>query len=546
VTFAFGDHELDIERRELRRGGAPVAIEPQVFDLLVHLIRNRERVVTKDDLIETIWGGRIVSESAVTTRLNSARKAIGDNGQAQRLIRTVPRRGVRFVGAVTETAAPAAFAECTVPPLEAAPLVLPDKPSIAVLPFANLSGDPEQGFLADGMVEDLVTCLSRLRWLFVISRSSTSAYKGRTVDTREVARDLGVRYLLQGSVRQAGDRLRVTAQLIEAENGRQVWAERYDRGIKDIFALQDEITDTIAATLEPEISAAERDRARRKPPGSLGAWELYQRGMWHMLRRNREDFTAARTLFRDAIRLDPAFATAHAAYAISAFWQITHGFAIDAAAMRAELLTSASLAIECDERDFLAHSATGLAFMETIQHTKALAEHEIATALNPNSAFAQWCFGYALNRADRPREALERFDLALRLSPRDPAAWSFQTLRASALYLLGRYDEAIAAARDATRTQLADVVWPLVHLAASLGRIGRSDEALAAIAELRRRRPGLTIAEFRAWPHNESRSAEALDAITNGLRAAGLPEAAFASSHASREETSVVDDASNA
>jgi TolB-like protein len=541
VTFAFGDHELDIERRELRRGGAPVAIEPQVFDLLVHLIRNRDRVVGKDDMIETIWGGRIVSESAVTTRLNAARKAIGDSGAEQRLIRTFPRKGVRFVGVVAETAAQAAA--CIVPPLETGPLALPDKPSIAVLPFVNMSNDPEQEYLADGMLDDLITSLSRLRWLFVIARNSTFTYKDNTFDTRQAARDLGVRYLLRGSVRRAGNRLRVTAQLIEAENGGQVWAERYDRGVGDIFAVQDEITDTIAATLEPEISAAERDRARRKPPGSLGAWELYQRGMWHLLRRNREDFTAARALFRGALSLDPAFATAHAAYAISAFWQITHAFATDAATTRAELLDSASLAIECDERDFLAHSAMGLAFMETNQHAKALAEHEIATTLNPNSSFAQWCFGYALNRADRPREALERFDLALRLSPRDPGAWSYQTMRASALYLLGRYDEAIAAARDATRTPLADVVWPLVHWAASLGRLGRHEEALTVIAELRRKRPGLTIAEFRAWPHNESRSAGALEKMTSGLRAAGLPEAALASSHPSVEGIAVIDDA---
>lgn len=258
----------------------------------------------------------------------------------------------------------------------------------------------------------------------------------------------------------------------EAETGGHVWAESYDRAIEDIFAVQDEITDTIAATFEPEISTAERERARRKPPVHLGCWELYQRGMWHLLRRNREDITAARRLFGEAIELDPNFATAHAAFAVSEFWQITHGFTENVAATRAELPASASRAAELDPRDSLAHSAMGLAFMEGCEHTKAIAEHESATALNPNSSFGQWCFGYALNFAGRHAEALTKFDRALRLSPRDPATWSYCTLRASALYQLKRYEDAAYAAEGALRTRVIDVVWPLVHRSAALGQMG--------------------------------------------------------------------------
>ncbi len=522
MTFVFHDCVLDAGRRELLRGGVTVPVEPQVFDLLLYLVRNRGRVLSKDDLIEAIWGGRIVSDSAVTTRINAARKAIGDTGAAQRFIRTVPRRGLHFIGEVIEEVVPAP-AERPVLPRTPTPLMPPDKPSIAVLPFANLSSDPEQEYLADGMVEDLITSLSRLRWLFVIARNSTFMYKGRATDIRTVAADLGVRYVLEGSVRRIGGRMRATAQLIEAESGHHVWAERFDRAVEDIFAVQDEIADTIAATLDPEISAAERDRARRKPPGSLGAWELYQRGMWHLLRQRRDDLATARALFHDASEMDPSFAAAHAAFAVAAFWLFIHGLAIDADAKRAELLAGAARAIECDPRDSLAHSAMGLAFMESSQHSESIAEHEVATALNPNSAFAQWCFGYALNRVDRPQEALARFDLALRLSPRDPAAWSYQTLRAASLYFLGRYDEAIWAAQTATRAHLDDVVWPLVHWAGSLGQLGRLDEAASVIGELRRKRPGLTIAGFRAWPHNESRSAASLDLMLDGLRKAGLP-----------------------
>ena len=519
MRFLFGDHSLDTERRELHRGDEPVAVEPQVFDLLTHLLRQRDRVVSKGDLLAAVWHGRIVSDATIDSRIKAARQAVGDSGGAQRIIRTMPRKGVRFVAAVQEEAAAAAPN-----PVRPAPPALPDRPSIAVLPFANMSDDPAQDHFTDGMVEDLTTNLSRLHWLFVIARNSTFAYKGRAVDARRIAEELGVRYVVEGSVRRDGDRVRVTAQLIEAETGRHVWADRYDRAVTDIFAVQDAITDTISAVLEPEISHAERERARRRPPDNLGAWELYQRGWWHLLRRNRENLAEARSLLREAVALDPNFSSAHAALAISAFWLITHGIATDADATRAELLREATLAVDLDARDPLAQSALGVAFMETGKFDEAIAAHRVATTLNPNSSLGQWCFGYALNRADRYAEALQRFDLALRLSPRDPGTWSYLTLRASALYNLGNYAAAAAAAREATRAPVVDLIWPLVHLAASLGRLGQHDEAARAIEALRRLRPGLTIAQFRAWPHNRHRSAASCENVVAGLRLAGLPE----------------------
>jgi TolB-like protein len=300
LRYQFEDFCLDAELRELRRGRDVVALEPQVFDLLEYLIRNRERVVSKDDLIAVVWNGRIVSESALTTRINAARSAIDDSGQQQRLIRTLPRKGIRFIGNVREhSVSPATqgASTATTPPL-------PDAPSIAVLPFTNMSGNPEREHFADGITEDIITALSRFRSLFVIARSSTFTYKYIVVEVKQVARELGVRYVLEGSVRTAGGRVRITAQLIDAETGGHVWAERYDRPIQEIFAIQDEITDMIAATMEPEIGAAERERARRKPPEHLGAWEQYQRGMWHLLRRNREDLATAQTFLRHAIELD--------------------------------------------------------------------------------------------------------------------------------------------------------------------------------------------------------------------------------------------------
>lgn len=519
MRFLFEDYSLDTDLRELRCRTDSVSTEPQVFDLLLHLLRNRDHVVSKDELLAEVWGGRIVSDATIDSRIKAARQAVGDTGDAQRIIRTLPRKGVRFVATVREdTVAPAQIR------LAPSSLSVPDRPSIAVLPFANMSDDPGQEHFADGMVEDLITNLSRLHWLFVIARNSTFTYKGCAVDVRRVAEDLGVRYVVEGSVRRAGDRVRVTAQLVEAESGRHIWAERYDRTVGDIFAVQDAITDTIAAMLEPEISHAERERARRRPPEHVGAWELYQRGWWHLLRRNRENLIEGRSLLHQAISLDAGFSTAHAALAVSEFWLITHDITTDADATRREMMREATRAVGLDERDPLAHSAMGLACTEAVEHRQAIAAHQVATGLNPNSSFGQWCFGYALVRADRPAEALERFDRALRLSPRDPAAWSYLMMRAASLYQLHDYTGAAAAAREASRAHVVDLYWPLVHLSASLGQLGETVEAASAVEALRRIRPGLTIMQFRSWPHNSNRSPVSMEHVLAGLRAAGMPE----------------------
>ena len=237
MLYSFEDFVLDSDRRELRCRTGLIGLEPQVFDLLEYLIRNRERVATKDDLLAAVWGGRIVSESVLTTRINAARSAIGDSGKDQRFIRTLPRKGVRFVGEVRE-------ARRTSPPPEApAPaLALPDRPSIAVLPFANMSGEAEQEYFADGVVEDIITALSRMSWLFVIARNSSFVYKGRAVDVKRVGQELGVRYVLEGSVRKAANRVRITGQLIDAATGGHLWADRFDGNLDDVFDLQDLVT----------------------------------------------------------------------------------------------------------------------------------------------------------------------------------------------------------------------------------------------------------------------------------------------------------------
>ena len=268
MRHVFGDHVLDEALRELRRRGDVVGLEPQVFDLLAYLIRERDRVVTKDDLLANVWGAA-VSESTLTGRINAARKALGDNGEKQRLIRTVPRKGFRFVGEVSDAPSRA----------PAAPSLLRDLPSIAVMPFENLSGDREQEYFADGIVEEIITGLSRIKWLLVISRHSTFASKGKLVDAQTVGRELGVRYLLEGSVRRSGRQVRATGQLVETETGAHVWANRYESAFDEIFALQDEMTMHVISAVEPTLRRAEVERARRKRPESLDAYYLYLRAL---------------------------------------------------------------------------------------------------------------------------------------------------------------------------------------------------------------------------------------------------------------------------
>ena len=267
MRYLFEDCALDPDRRELWRQNSLVAVEPQVFDLLVHLIRHREQVLSRDDLIAAIWAGRIVSESALSTRINAARSAVGDTGEQQRLIKTFPRKGVRFVGAVREKGDAAATVAAHAP-------ALPDKPSIAVLPFTNMSGDTEQDYFADGMAEEIITALSRCNWLFVIARNSSFTYKGKTVDVRQIGRELGVRYVMDGSVRRAGHRLRILGQLVDATAGAQIWADRFDGEMSDVFDLQDRITESVVAAVEPRLQLAEIERLKRQPPTSLDAYDL--------------------------------------------------------------------------------------------------------------------------------------------------------------------------------------------------------------------------------------------------------------------------------
>jgi TolB-like protein len=420
VLFLFGDHTLDTDRRELRCGSEPIAIEPQVFDLLVYLVQNRDRVVSKDDLIASVWGGRIVSDSTLTSRINAARKSVGDSGENQKLIRTIARRGLRFVGAVRIQPDGASAAPPDETDGQSRPaLPLPDRPAIAVLPFINMSGEPEQEYFSDGISEDIITALSKLRWFFVIARNSSFIYKGRAVHMKQIAEELGVGYVVEGSVRKGGDRVRITAQLNDVATGSHIWAERYDRSLADVFAVQDEITEAIVAAIEPQLYAAEDFRARRKPPDSMDAWDLVMRALSYYWRVTRQDSVVAQALLEKATAIDPNYGQALGVLATSYMFTAHMGWA-DMAKATEIAERSAKAAIRADGEDPWAHNALAHVYLFERRFDDSLAEFELALRLNPNFALAQGYYGLSLSYSGRWQEADEAARRALRLSPRDP------------------------------------------------------------------------------------------------------------------------------
>jgi TolB-like protein/cytochrome c-type biogenesis protein CcmH/NrfG len=495
VRFLFQDHLLDTDLRELSREQVPISMEPQVFDLVVHLMENRDRVVSKDELIDKIWHGRSVSESTLTSRINAARKAIGDSGANQALIRTIARKGFRFVGDVETKSATAALEPRRSVTASQAALALPDRPAIAVLPFTNMSGDREQDYFSDGISEDIITALSKLRWFFVIARNSSFVYKGRAVHLNEIARELGVRYVLEGSVRRSGDRVRISAQLNDVSTGGHLWAERYDRDLADIFAVQDEITDAIVAAIEPQLYAAESFRAQQKPPGSLDAWDFLMRALSHYWRITREDNASAQALLEQAIAIDPAYGKALGLLATSHIFGAHMGWA-DMAATVPVAEAAALAAVEADRDDAWAHHGLAYTYVFRRRFDDALAEFELALTLNPNFAMAHAFYGVTLCYAGRWQDGDAAAHRALKLSPRDPLAAIYCGVAGYAQFIGHNYEDAMQLARESMR-QRADFVGAHRVLTAAAGMSGDPALAASALEGLRRTQPGISLAWIR-------------------------------------------------
>jgi TolB-like protein len=516
VIFRFETFALDTTLRELRRDGALVPMEPQVFDLIRHLVEARDRVVTRDDMIEAVWQGRIVSEATLSSRINAARTALGDSGAQQRLIRTLPRKGVRFVGLVEEAGAP--------PPAvwrETARL-----PALAVLPFVNMSGDRAQDYFADGMAEEIITALSRIGGLFVIARNSSFTYRGRAVDVRQIGQELGVGYVLEGSVRRGADRLRITGQLVDAASGGHLWSERFDGGIDEVFDLQERVAQSVAAAIEPTLQIAEIARLERAAPARMEAYDLLLRGWALMARFTAQSMEEALTCFDGALALDPAYAPALASLAHGRAQGQFQGW------LRQDEETCAAAVAMAWRAAELAPSDAQVLWMAafaiwTLDWSTGQAGYERARDLfarsllvNPNSAMALMLAGWIEIMNGQVEQGRAMVERAQRLSPRDPRGW----LAEGALALAAVVEEDWPAALRRAEMSLAQNRRFAVALrvaAVAQVKLGRVDLARRSVAELLEIEPGLTVAGlFTRIPFPLERMA---CSYAEALSLAGLP-----------------------
>jgi TolB-like protein len=480
--FEFEGFTLDLTRGCLRAGDQPIDLRPKSFDVLRHLLENAGRLVSKDELIKTIWPGIYVEDDALTHCMSEVRRALGDHDQS--FIKTVPRRGYLFVAPVSPRAAAVD-----------APLTIPDKPSIAVLPFRNMSGDSEQAYFTDGVTEDIITELSRFRSLFVIARNSSFSYKGKSPDVRQVGRDLGVRYVLEGSIRRSSDRVRVTGQLIDTLTGDHIWAERYDRVLEDIFAVQEEVTRAIVAAIARQIDSSEQSKATRRRPGNFNAYEIAIRARAHAWEGlNKVDRTLVDQSIREAreaLAIDPSSVLALRGLALA------HGFALylqmaaDREHALEEAMSAAEQAIELDDTDALSYANRGLVVFlggQLDRYPTALTDARRAYELNPNDTAVLSVLGTLEAATGEPERAIEHALKVLRLNPRAPRRHGVYSQLAFASFGGKQYAEgvvwALRALNDGPRSIPAHL-----NLAGCLVGVGEIDRARAAFEAGRRLAP---------------------------------------------------------
>ncbi len=514
TIYRFGPFRLDPDAGILFCGAEPTMLGQRAVALLQVLLAQPGTPVSKDALIDAAWSEVVVEESNLTVQIAALRRVLTAAG-GDRWIETLPRRGYRYVGPPVATGGPDAGAVQQTSPT----LSLPDAPSVALLPFSNLSGDPEQGHFADGMVDDIITGLSRIKWLFVIARNSSFTYRGRVIDVKQVGRELGVRYVLEGSVRKVSDRVRINAQLVDAVTGMHVWTERYDRKFEDIFALQDEISLSVVGAIEPSLRQAEVERVKRKRPDSLDAYDLVLRAQPDIYTGMPERSTKALSLLERALALDPTYALAHGFAAMG-----YHNRFLRAGLReedRAASIRHAQAAIATGQDDALALTFAGFSIgMDAHDRAAAFTALEAALAISPSSALAYILGSVISSWTGQPERAIDWAERGIRLSPFDP--WAFAAFGSFALghFLRGRYEEAVHAAYKAVQSNPGHSI-NYVLLAAMLAKIGRLEEAKTAAGRVLELHPA-----FRYGRHfsGVDCAPELSAALGEMLGAAGLPE----------------------
>jgi adenylate cyclase len=498
MLYWFGEFTLDTENALLCRAGAPVGTEPQVIGLLAYLVEHRERIVSKDELIEAVWDGRIVSDATLNSRINSVRRALGDSGKSQSAIRTFSKRGYQFVARIEADGMPAVSAE---------------KPTVAVLPFDNLSGDPAEDYFADGITEDIITGLSAFHALQVIARNSAFAFRRRAESALEIGEALNAGYLVEGSVRRSGNQVRITARLVDAARGTEIWSQRYDREFKRIFEIQDEVTESVVAVLPDRLQAADLARAKRKHTENMLAYDYVLRGIDHHYKVTPEDNARAIAYLEKAIEIDPGYAQAFAWLACTLGQGKSQGYYPEDIDPKAtELIERAR---ELDANDSEVYRILAAICTNKGEHKEAGINLERASALNPNDPkiLNQRC--ESLIWQGRPDEGLMWLDAAKRRDPIMGERW--WRLLGRAKFELMEYEPAFEALSRVQGFRFID----RACLAASLGYAGRTAEAETVAGKIVEADPGFTVGGFvEAQPFLLDSSRQHL---ADGLRKAGLP-----------------------
>jgi TolB-like protein/Tfp pilus assembly protein PilF len=513
TAYEFGPFSLDTDAEILFRDAQPIVLGQRAVALLRLLLEHAGKPVSKDTLIDAAWSGLAVEDSNLTVQIAALRRVLGEDGGAN-WIETLPRRGYRYVGPAVVTAdshVAAPSTDLTLP--------LPNKPSVAVLPFSNLSGDQEQEYFAGGMVEDIIAGLSRIKWLFVIARHSSFAFKGTTIDVRRVGRELGVRYLVQGSVRKDGSRVRISAQMVEAESGHQLWSERFDRSLDDVFALQDEIALNVVSAIEPSLRRAEVERVKRKRPDSLDAYDLVLQAQPDVDSGMPARVTAALVLLGRALALDPSYALAHANAAMC-----HHCLFLRSGLQEADRLASvryAQAAIAHGRDDAPALTLAGFSIgMDGHDRAAAFTALEAALAISPSSALTYILGSVMFAWGGEAERAIEWSERGMRLSPLDPWAFAAFDARALSYFYLGRYEDAAQAAYKSVQANPAHSI-TYVQLAAALVKLGRLEDAKAAAAKVLELHPTFRYSRQFAGVNCDAPLAAAMG---QALSVAGLPE----------------------
>lgn len=503
MIYAFDEFELDTQRFELRQTGKPQHVEPQVFNLIAYLLRHRDRVVDKDELFREIWHGRNVAEATLSSRLKAARKALNDDGQAQRMIATFPRRGYRFVASARELT-PEAPASSS-PDLSTEGLILPDsmppaenphadRVALAVIPFASPPARLEIAWLADTLATDISTRLARIPGFVVISRNSCAYYKDREVGLRQIGQELGVNYLVLGSLWDCGEQLRISVQLIEVDSGQLLWADQSEFPVAELPRMQSAVVREIASHIEPEILRAELPALRQRDPVDLGAWSLYRQAHALLGQRGwtREICVEAAALLRHAIEQSPGLAFAHAYLAlVLAIGHIMGLLTDDLCLVEAKQSAEQALALDSQDSDVLGY--TGCTFADTGDTRRGIGLLERAVDLDPSNAQAHAALGAVLLKTGKP-EGFAHLRYGMQISPRDNRLGVWGAVLARGLLSFNRIEEAITAARAACRYDDKTVL-PRIVLALACARAGNPDEAAAAIADARRIQPELRLEE---------------------------------------------------